>query len=153
MTTYCLEMRSTAKWEDCRYREYTTSAKKAELFKTVPKVQFTDSGHGIVPHVHEHSGRRFPRNMMLADHVQEHIAALGRQAKASSAATKAVDLRPPSPDFRVVPVRVLQSAYDRIDAMLAGVEPDLRAANSVRIELRHLIKESYALSSRDSGGQ
>ena len=66
--------------------------------------------------------------------------------------TYSPDLRPPSPDFRVVHVRVLQSAYDRIDAMLAGIEPDLRAANSVRIELRHLINESYALSSRDRGG-
>jgi hypothetical protein len=53
-------------------------------------------------------------------------------------------LVPHDPAFRVVPVRVLQSAYDRIDAMLAGSEPDLRAANSVRIELRHLINESYA---------
>ena len=47
------------------------------------------------------------------------------------------------PDFRVVSVRVLQSAYDRIDAMLASIEPDLRAANSVRIELRHLINERH----------
>lgn len=55
-------------------------------------------------------------------------------------------LIPHDPAFRVVPVRVLQSAYDRIDAMLAGIEPDLRAANAVRIELRHLINETYALS-------
>lgn len=54
-------------------------------------------------------------------------------------------LIPHDPAFRVVPLRVLQSAYDRIDALLAGIEPDLRAANSVRIELRHLINESYAL--------
>ncbi|MGX1353388.1 hypothetical protein AB7M49_007009 [Bradyrhizobium elkanii] len=53
--------------------------------------------------------------------------------------------------FRVVPVRVLQSAYDRIDAMLASSEPDLRAANSVRIELRHLINETYALPSNSGG--
>jgi hypothetical protein len=62
-----------------------------------------------------------------------------------------IDLRPPSPDFRVVPVRVLQSAFDRVDAMLAGAEPDLRAANAVRIELRHLINETYALSSAQCG--
>lgn len=53
------------------------------------------------------------------------------------------------PDFRVVPVRVLQSAYDRIDAMLASIEADFRAANSVRIELRHLINEAYALPSTE----
>lgn len=76
MTTYCLEMRSTADWQDCRYREYTTSARKAELFKSVPKIQFTDSGHGIVPHVREHSGRREPRNMILQDHVVDAIKSL-----------------------------------------------------------------------------
>jgi hypothetical protein len=56
------------------------------------------------------------------------------------------------PDFRVVAVRVLQSAFDQIDAMLANIEPDLRAANSVRIELRHLINERHALSRPERGG-
>jgi len=81
MTTFCLEMRSTANWQDCRYREYTTSVKKAELFKSVPKIQFTDSGHGIVPHVREHRGHREPRNMLLRDHVQDYITAKGREVK------------------------------------------------------------------------
>ena len=78
MTVYCLEMRSTANWQDVRYREYTTSAKKAEIFKDVPRISFTDSGHGIVPCVREHRGHREPRNMMLSDHVQDYIAAKGR---------------------------------------------------------------------------
>lgn len=82
MTTYVLEMRSTANWSDVRYREYTTSAKKAEIFKDVPKIQFTDSGHGIVPAVREHiKGPRAPRNMMLSDHVQSYITARGREVK------------------------------------------------------------------------
>jgi len=34
--------------QDIRYREYTNSKKKAELFNKIPKIQFTDSGHGIV---------------------------------------------------------------------------------------------------------
>jgi hypothetical protein len=76
MTTYVLEMRSTANWDDVRYREYTTSAKKAQLFRSVPKVQFTDSGHGIVPSVSEHHGRRKPRNLMLADHVRDYMKAV-----------------------------------------------------------------------------
>jgi hypothetical protein len=84
MTTYVLELRSTANWQDIRYREYTTSAKKAELFKDVPRISFTDSGHGIVPHVREHSGHREPRNMLLADHVRDHITAKGREVKALS---------------------------------------------------------------------
>lgn len=85
MTTYVLEMRSTADWQDCRYREYTTSAKKAETFKGVPKIQFTDSGHGIVPHVRElpMGARREPRNMLLYDHVRSHIKAKGHKVEPS----------------------------------------------------------------------
>lgn len=76
---YVLEMRSTANWGDVRYREYTTSARKAELFKAVPKIPFTDSGHHIIPVVNEHKGRRLPINWVLRDHVIDAIAAMGRQ--------------------------------------------------------------------------
>lgn len=76
MTTYVLEMRSTAQWADVRYREYTTSKTKADMFQRVPKIQFTDSGHGIVPHVREHHGRRLPKNMILRDHVVDSIKAM-----------------------------------------------------------------------------
>lgn len=76
MVTYALEMRSTANWDDVRYREYTTSKRKAELFKQVPKIRFTDSAHHIIPVVKEHSGRREPRNMLLSDHVQSSIISL-----------------------------------------------------------------------------
>lgn len=44
-----MEMRSTADWCDVRYRCYTQSVKTAERFKKVKRVEFTDSGHGIVP--------------------------------------------------------------------------------------------------------
>ena len=76
MTTYVLELRSTADYKDCRYREYTTSKRKADLFARVPRIPFTDSGHGIVPYVREHSGRREPRNMVLQDHVVDSIKAM-----------------------------------------------------------------------------
>jgi hypothetical protein len=76
MTTYVLEMRSTAQWSDVRYRAYTTSKKKADIFLRVPKIQFTDSGHGIVPHVREHKGKREPRNMILRDHVVDSIKSM-----------------------------------------------------------------------------
>lgn len=45
---YELEAYSTANYLDVRYRAYTTSRKKAEAFEKIPKIQFTDSGHGIV---------------------------------------------------------------------------------------------------------
>jgi hypothetical protein len=71
-------MRSTANWDDIRYREYTTSKRKAELFKKVPRIRFTDSGHHIIPVVNEHHGRRQPRNMLLQDHVVDAIVALSK---------------------------------------------------------------------------
>lgn len=74
MPTYVLEMRSTADWQDVRYREYTTSVRKAERFKSVPRIQFTDSGHGIVPVVNEHHGRRAPTIGYLFDHVAKALA-------------------------------------------------------------------------------
>jgi hypothetical protein len=59
-----MEMRSTADWKDVRYRAYTTSVAKAEAFKRVPKIQFTDSGHGVVPVVKEMaSGERRERRI------------------------------------------------------------------------------------------
>lgn len=75
MTTYRLELRSTAEWQDVRYREYTTSSRKAAAFKDVEKIKFTDSGHHIIPVVSEHLGPRPPVITTLAAHVREHLAA------------------------------------------------------------------------------
>lgn len=48
-TIYILEGYSTdMRSSDVRYRNYTTSQIKAEQFSKIPKIQFTDSGHGIV---------------------------------------------------------------------------------------------------------
>ena len=73
MATYVMEIRNTARWEDVRYREYTTSARKAEAFKSIPRIDFTDSGHGLVPSVHPFRGRKLPAISALADHVREHL--------------------------------------------------------------------------------
>jgi hypothetical protein len=88
MTTYCLEMRSTADWQDVRYREYTTSAKKADLFKQVPAIRFTDTAHHIIPVVKEHAGRRLPRNTILQDHVVDAIVAINKRLTSQPRATK-----------------------------------------------------------------
>ena len=74
---YCLEMRSTEKWSDVRYRDYTTSKARAERFKAVPKVKFTDSGHGVVPVVSECRSRgrdQIKGFNTLEYHVREHGA-------------------------------------------------------------------------------
>lgn len=77
MAVYCLEIRNTDRWDDCRYREYTTSSLKAERFRGVPKIKFTDSAHGLVPTVHEHNGgKRKPNITTLHDYVRTEMRKL-----------------------------------------------------------------------------
>lgn len=74
---YCLEMRSTENWNDVRYREYTSSMRRAEAFRLVPKVRFTDSGHGVVPSVGECRSRKSDQIKgpnTLEYHVKEHFS-------------------------------------------------------------------------------
>lgn len=56
---------------DVRYREYTSSKKRAESFNKIPKIQFSDSGHGIVFSAGEHKGKRKPRIHTLSSYVFE----------------------------------------------------------------------------------
>jgi hypothetical protein len=62
--------------DDVRYRAYTTSRKKAEAFARIPRIQFTDSGHGIVFAATELPPRtpRKPARRQLSDYVAEHMA-------------------------------------------------------------------------------
>ena len=55
--------------QDIRYRDYTTSKKKADAFNKIPKIQFTDSGHGIVFLSRELRGHRKPIIHILSDYV------------------------------------------------------------------------------------
>jgi len=55
---YELEAFNTETYTDVRYRAYTTSKKKADAFASIPKIQFTDSGHGIVFSSRQVSKRR-----------------------------------------------------------------------------------------------
>jgi len=83
MSLYCLEMRSTQQWSDVRYRQYTRSLARACKFELVPKIQFTDSGHGIVPVVTEHL-RMHPRQRtisILSDYVQKHMKVLRKRGE------------------------------------------------------------------------
>jgi len=68
------------RYNDVRYREYTISKKKAELFSQIPKIQFTDSGHGIVFSARPHKGKKKPRVTVLLDYVEENLSKL-RKAK------------------------------------------------------------------------
>ena len=58
---------------DIRYRAYTSSKKKSEAFDRIPKIQFTDSGHGVVFCSYEHKGHRKPCISILSDYVRKHL--------------------------------------------------------------------------------
>ena len=77
MTVWLLEAFNTdcRYRDDIRYRAYTTSQRKADLFKQIPKIQFSDSGHGIVFSAREHTGRRERSIYTLADYVRENMDA------------------------------------------------------------------------------
>ena len=59
--------------EDVRFREYTSSKKKADKFDNIPKIQFSDSGHGIVFQSREHRGARKKPVSVLREYVRKHI--------------------------------------------------------------------------------
>jgi hypothetical protein len=71
MTVYVLEAYNTDSRypNDIRYREYTTSKTKADLFNKIPKIQFTDSGHGICFYAREHKGHHKELRHELSEYV------------------------------------------------------------------------------------
>lgn len=72
LTAYNTDQR----YGDVRYREYTSSERRAKSFSQIPKIQFTDSGHGIVFSARPYKGKRKPRIMVLSDYVGENLAKL-----------------------------------------------------------------------------
>lgn len=77
MTTWLLEAYGTDSRypDDVRHRSYTTSRRKAEAFGRLPKIQFTDSGHGIVFHAEELAPytRRLPERHGLSDYIEANL--------------------------------------------------------------------------------
>lgn len=53
MASWELLAYSTALRTDIRYRAYTRSRAVAEKFTKIPRINFTDSGHGIVFYAYE----------------------------------------------------------------------------------------------------
>jgi len=70
--------------EDVRWRRYTTSATKARQWERIRKIQFTDSGHGIV-----FSARKLPHRALRqparenrgSDYVEVELARIAREEK------------------------------------------------------------------------
>jgi len=65
---------------DDRVREYTSSKQLADLWKQIRRIQFTDSGHGIVFGAKPHTGKRKPTRRRT-EHVQQELARLRAEAK------------------------------------------------------------------------
>ena len=60
---------------------YTTSKRKADLFEKLPKIQFTDSGHGIVFMANKLVGKKEKRIHILRDYVNHRMPTLARELK------------------------------------------------------------------------
>lgn len=56
MTYECVAYDTDMRADRCRF--YTTSKKRADRWASLPRIQFTDSGHGIVFDAKEHAGKR-----------------------------------------------------------------------------------------------
>lgn len=108
MSTFCLELRSTQNWNDVRYRSYTKSESVAERFRSVPKITFTDSGHGIVPTVSE--GRRGEPVSVLKEHVEAHMSASAPARKSLTAQWR--DLALQFDAHRIEALAMLRAAAD-----------------------------------------
>jgi hypothetical protein len=71
-----------AGYDGVRHRQYTTSERTADLFKRIPRIQFSDSGHGIVFTARPHSGARMPVRRM--EYVAEQMARLRAEDRRGS---------------------------------------------------------------------
>lgn len=79
MSTWMLEAYGTDSRyrDDVRHRSYTRSKRKAEAFSRIPRIQFTDSGHGIAFYAKElqRGERRLPVRSGLSIYIAEHLSA------------------------------------------------------------------------------
>ena len=71
MTYELLAFATSNPRNDIRYRRYTRSKLTAERFSKLPRIQFTDSGHGIVFTVRE-MGKGEKRNTTIT-YLQDYV--------------------------------------------------------------------------------
>lgn len=120
--------------DDVRWREYTTSEKKAEQFGQIRKVQFSDSGHGIVFQAIplDRGQRRKPERRALMSHVPGELARIKRESKwpdeVRDLVARARELTsragPPSDDVLTNHPKTIEgNLYDRLFAAVQALEP------------------------------
>lgn len=69
---------------DIRWREYTGSKRRADQFAKIPKLCFTDSGHGIVFMSSKHRGAKLKEIREVTDYVAKklrRVQAIEKQEK------------------------------------------------------------------------
>lgn len=71
--TWMLEAYDTG-FREVRHRSYTNSKRKADAFAALPRIQFTDSGHGVVFTAEEidPGTKRLPTRRLLNDYLRQH---------------------------------------------------------------------------------
>lgn len=127
MTLWCLEMCSTED-QEVRYREYTKSLGRAGMFIKIDKLQFTNSGHGVVPVVREWSGRRLPAVLALQKWVDEKMEALQREAF-SARQKVAKEKRRSNPSVTAKLDRVLKNQVVTMQGLAAMMEASPRCSD------------------------
>jgi hypothetical protein len=63
-----------------RYRAYTSSYRKADAFAKIKRINFTDSGHGIVFVAEKKTGPRKPTRYGCEAHVKAELARIAAEA-------------------------------------------------------------------------
>ncbi len=63
-----------------RVREYTSSAREAFRWTQIKRIDFTDSGHGIVFGSRPHKGKRAPVRRRT-DHVERELQRIRKEGK------------------------------------------------------------------------
>jgi hypothetical protein len=78
MTYELIAFATTDPLRDIRYRVYTTNSVRAAAFSKIPRIQFSDSGHGIVFNfrVLEYRERRKPVIRHIESYVRNELASL-----------------------------------------------------------------------------
>jgi len=91
MATWVLEARSTdQRSDDVRWREYTTSKRRADDFAKIPKIQFSDSGHGVVFTAYQCRGPRKPIVREVPDWVNRWLGIIHANQQLRGAVVKII---------------------------------------------------------------
>jgi len=116
--------------QDVRYRTYTSSKRVAEIFNKIPKIQFTDSGHGIVFSAREkEKGIRYPERRELWDYVSKHTTRISAAEAKPKRVSKVKEL-----EAEVLDLKKKNAALEGDEGEIADLRAKLdKATEALRI--------------------